>query len=230
MESKKDKLSSLQNYPEQMQPPQGLDQPAVQLAEELYGQNGTKCRARGRRKRWLVALPALAVALALIVSLSIILPLNMAPADPDAGRHYLGEELYHTILERDVGEFLEENGKSGRYFDSDYFSSSVFAYCLKEDDRLMYILQDALFLTDNGFDTIVLGVVFSSASFDEFEPFDELVSQIQLLGMDISYSVSESSGLYLTRAKFESEDVHYYLEITSFEQDVLAHYVELLFS
>ena len=230
MESKKDKLSSLQNYPEQMQPPQGLDQPAVQLAEELYGQNGTQRRARGRRKRWLVALPALAVALALIVSLSIILPLNMAPADPDAGRSYLGQDLYHIVLEEDVNEFMEANGKSGCYFDSDSFSSSVFAYCLKEDDRLMYILQDALFLTDNGFDTIVLGVAFSSAKFQQFEPFEVLPNQTHLSGMDISYSVSESSGLYLTRAKFESEDVHYYLEITSFEQDVLAHYVELLFS
>lgn len=230
MESKKDKLSSLQNYPEQMQPPQGLDQPAVQLAEELYGQNGTKRRARGRRKRWLVALPAFAVALALIVSLSIILPLNMAPADPDAGRHYLGVDLYHTVLEEDVGEFLEANDKAGHYFDSDYMSSSVTAYYLKEDDRLMYLMQDVLYLTESSLDTIALGISFSSASFDRFIPFEELSEQTEILGLAVNYSVIEETGTYVTRAKFVSEDVHYYLEITSFEQDVLAHYVELLFS
>lgn len=230
MESKKDKLSSLQNYPEQMQPPQGLDQPAVQLAEELYGQNGTQRRARGRHKRWLVALPALAVALALIVSLSIILPLNMAPADPDAGRHYLGVDLYHTVLEENVGEFLEANDKRGYYFDSGYMNTSATAYFLCEDDRLMYFVQDALFLTDSAFDTLSLGVAFSSASFEQFMAFEKLSDQTELFGITISYSVTEETGTYVTRAKFESEDVHYYLEITSFEQDVLAHYVELLFS
>lgn len=101
---------------------------------------------------------------------------------------------------------------------------------LEENDRLAFIVQGVMFVSQSGFDTLQLGICFSNDEFQKFDDFGDLTDTIQIDTISVNYRIDTSDRNYIY-SKFVADDVVYYLSIeTTGGVEVLQSYVELLFS
>lgn len=227
----KNDLERFKEYPQQITPPPGLDASAARLTEELYGKKAAEKKERRARLVRRRLLPSLAILLVLLIPLCIGIP-GMLTLDDEEGNYYLGEELTVDLVKEDVKSFMLEHGVNGYFFDGDnILQSSVAAHYLKKENRIMFLIQDVLFLSDSGLDSISLGIVFTNDTFEQFNDFVDLPEETQIAGVEVDYKTETANGMDVVRSRFSYEQVSYFLEITTISADgVLEQYITELLS
>ena len=226
----KNDLERFKEYPQQITPTPGLDAPAARLTEELYGKKAAEKKERRARLVRRRLLPSLAILLVLLIPLCIGLP-TMMTLDEEEGNYYLGNELTLVGIDGKVEECMTENNVSGYYYETGWLSSTISAYYLIENNRLMFIAQEALFLSDSGLDSISLGIVFTNDTFEQFNDFVDLPEETQIAGVEVDYKTETANGMDVVRSRFSYEQVSYFLEITTISADgVLEQYITELLS
>lgn len=223
-------LERFKEYPQQITPTPGLDAPAARLTEELYGKKAAEKKERRTRLVRRRLLPSLAILLVLLIPLCIGLP-TMMTLDEEEGNYYLGNELTLVGIDGKVEECMTENNVSGYYYKTGWLSSTTSAYYLIETDQLMYLLQEALFLSDTGLDTVSLGIVFTNDTFQQFDDFYKMTDSAEIAGVEVDYKTETANGMDVVRSRFSYEQVSYFLEITTISADgVLEQYITELLS
>ena len=95
----------------------------------------------------------------------------------------------------------------------------------------MFLIQEALFLSDSGLDSISLGIVFTNDTFEQFNDFVDLPEETQIAGVEVDYKTETANGMDVVRSRFSYEQVSYCLEITTISADgVLEQYITELLS
>lgn len=226
----KNDLERFKEYPQQITPPPGLDAPAARLTEELYGKKAAEKKERRARLVRRRLLPSLAILLVLLIPLCIGIP-SMLTLDDEEGNYYLGEEVRYEQVNEEIEEFIKRNDLVLCYFDENYLSSSVAAYYLIENNKLVYLMQEVFFLSDSGLDSISLGIVFTNDTFEQFNDFVDLPEETQIAGLEVDYKTETANGMDVVRSRFSYEQVSYFLEITTISADgVLEQYITELLS
>lgn len=226
----KNDLERFKEYPQQITPPPGLDAPAARLTEELYGKKAAEKKERRARLVRRRLLPSLAILLVLLIPLCIGIP-GMLTLDDEEGNYYLGEEVRYEQVNEEIEEFIKRNDLVLCYFDENYLSSSVAAYYLIENNKLVYLMQEVFFLSDSGLDSISLGIVFTNDTFEQFNDFVDLPEETQIAGVEVDYKTETANGMDVVRSRFSYEQVSYFLEITTISADgVLEQYITELLS
>lgn len=125
----------------------------------------------------------------------------------------------------------KRTGSEGRYFEKNILQTRNTAYYLTETDQLMYLLQEALFLSDTGLDTVSLGIVFTNDTFQQFDDFNKMTDSAEIAGVEVDYKTETANGMDVVRSRFSYEQVSYFLEITTISADgVLEQYITELLS
>ncbi len=226
----KNDLERFKEYPQQITPPPGLDAPAARLTEELYGKKAAEKKERRARLVRRRLLPSLAILLVLLIPLCIGIP-GMLTLDDEEGNYYLGEEVRYEQVNEEIEEFIKRNDLVLCYFDENYLSSSVAAYYLIENDKLVYLMQEVFFLSDTGLDTVSLGIVFTNDTFQQFDDFYKMTDSAEIAGVEVDYKTETANGMDVVRSRFSYEQVSYFLEITTISADgVLEQYITELLS
>ncbi len=230
MQENKDPLKAIQNFAQNQ--PQRTDklEQAKQLTEELYGQDGEgrkpiEGEVLAANKRTKILSVCLALAAVLLVGCIFLITFWVNREDSP---RYFSEDAVKTESIVDIEQFKNENQLNFSYYNSSYVASEYRAYLLTEDNKLVYILQSAVFFSESNFDSLVLGICFSKDQFQQFDDFTELTESTVIDGINIAYKMQENTRNYIY-AKFSLDDIIYYLSIeTSGGAETLQHYVALL--
>lgn len=229
MKKQEDVLEKLKKYPESISITPGLEQPAVQLAEQLYGQlNKDKHTKRSKGFNWKVLTSACACFLGVVC---LIVFFSDTPSIFKDEQYYVSTDVEVSAVE-DLTSFLDENDLDCKYYASGYMYTAADAYYLiEEPERVMYLVQETLFLSDKGGDIVTLGIVFEAGKYQRFERFEELQKSIVVLDIVVEYSITSNDGINTILSSYIYDGVVYYLEIqTCGEEEILEFYVTQLFS
>lgn len=230
MQENKDPLKAIQNFAQNQ--PQRTDklEQAKQLTEELYGQDGEgrkpiEGEVLAANKRTKILSVCLALAAVLLVGCIFLITFWVNRND---GPRYFDEAAITNEQIADIEAFIDENTLDFLYFDEGTAVTEYRECRLIENELLVYILQNAMFVTQTSFDSVVLGVCFSEDQFQRFDDFTELTESTVIDGINIAYKMQENTRNYIY-AKFSLDDIIYYLSIeTSGGAETLQHYVALL--
>lgn len=207
---------------------------AEKLTLELYGEgNGESDHSHAggvlavsRKKTRVLTLALCGAALLLVVGILLICFLGK-PKDEIL---YFDDEAVYSDNIADIEQFIDENKLSFLYYTEGCINPQYAANYLVENGALVFIQQNAMFLSQSGFDIIQLGVCFSNDIFMAFDDFNALNESVIVDDITVNYRSVTSDRNYIY-SKFVADDVVYYLSIeTSGGVEVLQSYVELLFS
>lgn len=207
---------------------------AEKLTLELYGEgNGETDHSHAggvlavsRKKTRILMLALCGAALLLVVGILLICFLGK-PKDEIL---YFDDEAVYSDNIADIEQFIDENKLSFLYYTEGCINSQYAANYLVENGALVFIQQNAMFLSQSGFDIIQLGVCFSNDIFKAFDDFNALNESVIVDDITVNYRSVTSDRNYIY-SKFVADDVVYYLSIeTSGGVEVLQSYVELLFN
>lgn len=207
---------------------------AEKLTQELYGEgNGESDHSHAggvlavsRKKTRVLTLALCGAALLLVVGILLICFLGK----PKDEIFYFGDESVYSNEIADIGQFKTENSLTFFYYDEGGVMPQYEASYLEENDRLAFIIQGVMFVSQSGFDTLQLGICFSNDEFQKFDDFNALNESVIVDDITVNYRSVTSDWNYIY-SKFVADDVVYYLSIeTTGGVEVLQSYVELLFN
>ena len=223
MKGKRDLWKEIENLPEGEQPKERLlddllaDVPA---APRAAGETIALARSRGRT---VTAVFMGLVLLAIFFSIYFVTAMNMR----DEIRYFDTTQVTTEIVS-DMPAFVEENELKIRYYETGINSTYSASYTTEENE-LVFLKQNTIFISLTGFDQINLGIVITNDRFREFEAFESLLHQTEISGYNVSYEETEINNGYNIKARFAQDGVTYFLEIISpTDQGVLENYVSLL--
>ena len=223
-------MKAIQNFAQNQ--PQRTDklEQAKQLTEELYGQDGEgrkpiEGEVLAANKRTKILSVCLALVAVLLVGCIFLITFWVNREDSP---RYFSEDAVKTESIVDIEQFKNENQLNFSYYNSGYVATEYRAYFLAEDNKLVYMLQNTVFLSENDFDSLVLGICFSKDQFQQFDDFTNLNELLNVDGVAVNYKI-ESMSANNIYARFTVDDIIYYLSIeTSGGAETLQHYVALL--
>lgn len=228
MKEQKDALKVIQTYADRERAHTGGAERAKQLTAQLYGEGaahaarGGALAAAGRRRIVAIVLVAAALLLALALLLAYFWP------GQREGPLYYDENSVYSEEITDIELLRDENNLSFLYFDENSLSSRYKVGRLVENDRIMFITQNTMLISQLGFDTVSLGICFSEDQFKDFDAFTRFTDSMQIGDVFAEYRV-ESSAQNNFYAKFTVEGVVYYLNVTTAGgTEVLQGYIEQL--
>ena len=224
MKGKRDLWKEIENLPEGEQPKEHLlddllaDVPA---APRAAGETVALAHSRGRMIT--AAFMGGLVLLAIFFSIYFVTATNMQ----DEIRYFDTTQV-RTETVSDMPVFVEENELEIRYYEGGINSTYSASYTTEENE-LVFLKQNTIFISLTGFDQINLGIVITNDRFREFEAFESLLHQTEISGYNVSYEETEINNGYNIKARFAQDGVTYFLEIISpTDQGVLENYVSLL--
>lgn len=223
MKGKRDLWKEIENLPEGEQPKEHLlddllaDVPA---APRAAGETVALARSRGGM---ITAVFMGLVLLAIFFSIYFVTATNMR----DEIRYFDTTQVTTEIVS-DMPAFVEENELEIRYYEGGINSTYSASYTTEENE-LVFLKQNTLFISPAGFDQLNLGIVLTNDQFEEFQLFESLLYQTEISGYNVSYEETEINNGYNIKARFMQDGVTYFLEIISpTDQGVLENYVSLL--
>lgn len=230
MQENKDPLKAIQNFAQnQPQRTNKLEQ-AKQLTEELYGQDGEgrkpiEGEVLAAKKRTKILSVCLALAAVLLVGCIFLITFWVNRND---GPRYFDEASISTEQITDIEAFVDQNSLDFLYYQDGFVLAEYSAHRLEENNQLVYVIQNVMFISEIDFDSVVLGVCFSEDQFQQFDDFTNLNELLNVDGVAVNYKI-ESISANNIYARFTVDDIIYYLSIeTSGGAETLQHYVALL--
>lgn len=223
MKGKRDLWKEIENLPEGEQPKEHLlddllaDVPA---APRAAGETVALARSRGGM---VTAVFMGLLLLAIFFSIYFVTATNMR----DEIRYFDTTQVRTEIVE-DMPVFVGENELNIHYYESGMNSTYSASYTTEENE-LVFLKQNTLFISTSGFDQLTLGIVLTNDEFEEFQSFKLLEQSAVIKNIDVLYSSDYLNGNYNIKARFAQDGVTYFLEIISpTDQGVLENYVSLL--
>ena len=234
MKEDKDVLEAMEHFADSKPARADRLEQAEKLTLELYGEgNGESDHSHAggvlavsRKKTRILTLALCGAALLLVVGILLIGFLGK-PKDEIL---YFDDEAVYSDNIADIEQFIDENKLSFLYYTEGCINPQYAANYLVENGALMFIQQNAMFLSQSGFDIIQLGVCFSNDIFKAFDDFNALNESVIVDDITVDYRIDIKNRNYIY-SKFVADDVVYYLSIENTGGvEVLQSYVELLFS
>lgn len=223
MKGKRDLWKEIENLPEGEQPKEHLlddllaDVPA---APRAAGEAVALARSRGGL---VTAVFMGLVLLAIFFSIYFVTSSNMREEI-----RYFDTTQVTTEIVSDMPAFVEENELKIRYYETGINSTYSASYTTEENE-LVFLKQNTLFISAVGFDQVVLGIVLTNDEFEEFQSFYLIQNETQLFEIPVLYESKKITNGYNIKARFMQDGVTYFLEIISpTDQGVLENYVSLL--
>lgn len=223
MKGKRDLWKEIENLPEGEQPKEHLlddllaDVPA---APRAAGETVALARSRGGM---VTAVFMGLVLLAIFFSIYFVTSSNMREEI-----RYFDTTQVTTEIVSDMPAFVEENELKIRYYETGINSTYSASYTTEENE-LVFLKQNTLFISAVGFDQVVLGIVLTNDQFEEFRWFENLDNQTEIANIPVLYENTTVTNGYNIKARFAQDGVTYFLEIISpTDQGVLENYVSLL--
>lgn len=223
MKGKRDLWKEIENLPEGEQPKEHLlDDLLADVPAAPRAAGGTVALAR-RRGGMVTAVFMGLVLLAIFFSIYFVTSSNMREEI-----RYFDTTQVTTEIVSDMPAFVEENELEIRYYEGGINSTYSASYTTEENE-LVFLKQNTLFISPAGFDQLNLGIVLTNDQFEEFQLFESLLYQTEISGYNVSYEETEINNGYNIKARFAQDGVTYFLEIISpTDQGVLENYVSLL--
>ena len=162
----------------------------------------------------------------LLVCLSVVLPVYFSSQNKTI---YYSDELLEFEYIEDVQLFQQEHNIQFKYFSYPTVQTQVAS--VLETDQIAYLSQNMVYMSDMGFDVVNLNIVILTGVEYEFSSnYNSLSEKIVVSDVLIIYEIiiEEEQNIYL--AKFNYNNVEYYLEISTSEDNLekITQYVNLL--
>ena len=129
--------------------------------------------------------------------------------------YYENEQIRPSEVD-DIEEFMESNNLKFKYYRGISLWNVYQANYINEINQLAFIQQEALILSQNGFDSIILNIVFVEGNFKKFDDFNELVLETTVNDIQVQYKEAEQvDGSCILYASFRLDSLVYYLQVTT---------------
>lgn len=220
MDDKRDIIDEIENFKEQFPLNAEDTKKAEDLTRELYGGNAPTHEKEEKgevlassRKRNIV-IWCVSVFLVCALFLAIFLPLILRDRK-DNLIYYENEQIRPSEVD-DIEEFMESNNLEFKYYRGISLWNVYQANYINETNQLAFIQQEALILSQNGFDSIILNIVFVEGNFKKFDDFNELVLETTVNDIQVQYKEAEQvDGSCILYASFRLDSLVYYLQVTT---------------
>lgn len=218
MDDKRDIIDEIENFKEQFPLNAEDTKKAEDLTRELYGGNASANEEKSdvlasSRKRNIV-IWCVSVFLVCALFLAIFLPLILRDRK-DNLIYYENEQIRPSEVD-DIEEFMESNNLKFKYYRGISLWNVYQANYINEINQLAFIQQEALILSQNGFDSIILNIVFVEGNFKKFDDFNELVLETTVNDIQVQYKEAEQvDGSCILYASFRLDSLVYYLQVTT---------------
>lgn len=224
MFDKKDIFEILEEFPQKQEVNPAVLDDAKKLANELYGKG-----KKTNKQRFPVYFRAIVSSLTVcLVFLAIFLPTYFHLNKTTEPVYYSADMVYSEDI-LDIDEFIKANNLSLKYFVGNMGGDRNKANYLVDSEKFVFIYQQVLFVGQNGFDKIDLGVVTTYDIFEKFGDFNLLDKNQKIESVSVNYRESTENGKIVIFSKFEYNDINYYLKIaTTASGGKLDSYVKLL--
>lgn len=224
MDDKKDIFEIFKEFPQdQKVDPVVLDD-AKKLANELYGKGKKTNKPKVPGYLKVIASSFMVCAVFFAIFLPTYFHLNKT-TEPV---YYSADVVYSEDIS-DIDEFIKSNNLSVKYYFGNMGGDRNKANYLVDGKKFVFIFQQVIFMGQNGFDMIELGIVVNDESFEKFENFIMLEKNQTIKGISIDYKENLENGKSVIFSKFKYNDANYYLKITTTEPGgKLDSYVKLL--
>lgn len=239
MDNRQDKLNKLINITDEYEVDTNLAQQAIASIEqkkqtsirakllpkqpkrvEQYGEVAVQTKVSTAKWASIVA------CCMLLVCLSVVLPVYFSSQNKTI---YYSDELLEFEYIEDVQLFQQEHNIQFKYFSYPTVQTQVAS--VLETDQIAYLSQNMVYMSDMGFDVVNLNIVILTGVEYEFSSnYNSLSEEIVVSDVLIIYEIiiEEEQNIYL--AKFNYNNVEYYLEISTSEDNLekITQYVNLL--
>ena len=222
MSNKQDKWEKLINLTDDYSPDLNLANEVI----DKINQRESTVKFRKPIKIWI---PLLSFIFICAVCLSIFLPIYFSKSN--LGYIYFSSENIEFVPIDDIDGFIREKDLKVYYY-SDAMGTNQSAV-LKKNKELLYIKQDLFYFSEAGLDTLNFRIVLlPNAEFEFYKDYESLSSTLTISGLDIHYVIDNEADTIIIRAKFKSEEIMYFLEVTCVEEstEMLEKYIKLLFN
>ncbi len=227
MEDKQDNWEKFLNLTEEYQPDPEI---ANRVIEKINQRESTVVFKKTYKPKGL-AIALSCVLFAVIVFLVVFFPLYCSRNNSGITLYTSDKIEFETI--EDIDSFVVENGYNIKYFDAEIINNRKGV--IKSNSKVGYIMQDVVFIGEQGLDTIVLRiVVLPNSRFEFHNDYETLKQSSMISGITVKYSLNFEIGntepLAKYSAKFEFNDYFYFLDLETPETDiaVLEKYINIL--
>lgn len=184
-----------------------------------------------RPQNWFIRYwkPIVACAVTCAISFGVGIPIYSL-LTPEKIVYYATEEVRYESID-DVSLFVNENDLSICYFVSPN-TNTKFAM-INETGEIAFLVQDALYIVDRGFDKVnLISVIKKNAEFDFHSKFAILEESIMIGEIIVTYDTIENEGMLQQQilAQFTYQNVKYYMDILTFSEaeESVRTYVSML--
>lgn len=206
MNDKKSKWERLVDLPQEYERNPEIVKSVIRELEEEEKKAPKKNWFSSHWKPFVVALASCVVAVA------IALPVYASLTKPQTIYYEYAQVALDGIS--DINAFMQEKGLNICYYDYPMAKNQFGVIAESREDA--YLMQDIIYMDDNGFDRLNMkAIVLQNAEFD-FETNFILPSHnitIQTISVDYSVETDDIQSRSFIFAKFSYENVRYYLEI-----------------
>lgn len=220
MDDKRNIIEELKGFKDQFELNSNETKKAEQLAEELYGDKShtdadikegyvvAVCRKRN------IIIIAAAFFVVCTMFLAIFLPI-MLKEKPSTIINYYNSSQIETEIIDNIDEFITDNNLMCHYYKGDAFINNYKAGYVKENNQLVYLIQQSVVMDTSGFDTIVLNMVLTKDKFQNFENFEKFTNTTEMAEMTVQFKTEVTGQTSKIYARFQDSSVIYYLQIST---------------
>ena len=216
MDDKRDIIDEIENFKEQFPLNAEDTKKAEDLTRELYGgkapthEKEEKGEVLASSRKRNIVIWCVSVFLVCALFLGIFLPLILRDGNSDL-IYYDNEQIRSSDID-DIDKFMSSNNLEFKYYKGTSLSNTFQTNYIKTTNQLAFIQQESLVITQNGFDTIILSIVFVEGRFREFDDFEDLTETVEIDGLSVQYLQEEqANGSCILYASFRLDSLVYYL-------------------
>ena len=234
MDDKRDIIEELKGFKDQFTLNSNDTKKAEHIAEELYGNKNPadadikegETVVVSRKRNIIIIVAAFFIVCAIF--LAIFLPI-MLKEKPGTRINYYNPSQIETETIDNIDEFIADNNLTCQYYKGDAFINDFQAGYVKENNQLVYLIQQSVAMDTSGFDTIVLNIVLTKDKFQAFENFEKFTDVLVIDGVTVQYKTEMTGQTSKIYASFEDSSVIYYLQISTSSdvsaEEKLNHYI-----
>lgn len=163
-----------------------------------------------------------------LVFLAVFLPTFFHLNKPNESVYFAADSVYSEDI-LDINEFVTGKNLNVKYLVGNAGGDNNAASYLIESKKFVFLLQQLLFMTDDGFDIVDLGIVPSNDTFEKFKDFEYCDEKVIIENISIDYIKSTKDSQTMILAKFNYKKINYFLKIaTATLDEKLDNYIKLL--
>ena len=216
----KDKWDKLTNLVDEYECVEGLDKKAIEQIKENE-ENKNKKKFSRKAFSW--------GTVAVVLAFAIALPIYFSLKDKTPEVRYYDDANITITETTDLANEIVQNKVGAKKLE--LINSIEQVAKTVETNEFAYFVQNGFYVTQNGFEKVVMYVVvLKNAKFDFEQSYTDLLTELEVNNIKIVYAISNDSLSNIIKMKFEYNGYKYYLQITSGGdvEETIKFYVSLL--